>query len=91
MLSVNWKIDAQDDLAEIINYIEQRNESAASELHATIVQAAENLPFMPYLFRRGRVVGTREYVVHPNYILVYRVGKENIEILRVLHSRQKYP
>ena len=72
-LSVNWKIDAQDDLTAIIEYMEQRNETAARELHAMIVQAAENLPSMPYLFRRGHEPGTREYVVHPNYILVYRV------------------
>ncbi len=46
---------------------------------------------MPYLFRRGRVPGTREYVVHPNYIVVYRVGQNVIDVLRVLHSRQQYP
>lgn len=91
MLPVHWKIDAQDDLATIIDYIEQRNESAAHELFATIVHAAENLPATPYLFRPGREPGTREYVVHPNYILVYRVGKDAIDVLRVLHSRQQYP
>lgn len=46
---------------------------------------------MPYLFRPGRVPGTREYVVHPNYIVVYQVGDEMIDILRVLHSRRQYP
>jgi len=34
--------------------------------------------------------GTREAIVHPNYILVYRVG-ETIDILAVLHARQQYP
>ena len=91
MLPVNWKIKAQDDLAEIIDYIEQRNASAALDLYQTIVQTAENLPSMPYLFRRGRVPGTRECVVHPNYVLVYHVGAQAIEVLRVLHSRQRYP
>ncbi|MBE0473274.1 type II toxin-antitoxin system RelE/ParE family toxin [Rhodoferax sp.] len=91
VLSVNWKLDAQDDLVKIIDYIEQRNELAARELHETIMRAAENLPLMPYVFRPGREPGTREYVVHPNYILVYRVGNEIIDVLRVLHSRQKYP
>lgn len=91
MLSVNWKLNAQDDLAEIIDYIEQRNATAAQELYAAILRATENLPSMPYLFRRGREFGTREYVVHPNYILVYRVGKDVIDVLRVLHSRQQYP
>jgi plasmid stabilization system protein ParE len=32
---------------EIIDYIEQRNVSAAQSLHAAIVQSAENLPHMP--------------------------------------------
>ena len=40
--------------------------------------------------RPARVPGTREAIVHPNYILVYRVG-ETIDILAVLHSRQQYP
>ncbi|MHB8948183.1 MAG: type II toxin-antitoxin system RelE/ParE family toxin [Rhodoferax sp.] len=71
--------------------MEQRNPTAAQELYATILRAAENLPSMPYLFRRGREPGTREYVVHPNYILVYRIGNDFIEVLRVLHSRQQYP
>jgi toxin ParE1/3/4 len=44
---------------EIIDYIEQRNAPAAQNLYATIVQSTENLPLMPYLFRPGRVAGTR--------------------------------
>jgi addiction module RelE/StbE family toxin len=76
---------------EIIDYIEQRNAAAAQSLYTVIVQSAENLPLMPYLFRLGRVAGTREHVVHPNYIVVYQVGNEVIDILRVLHSRQEYP
>jgi addiction module RelE/StbE family toxin len=78
-------------LVEILDYIEQRNATAAQNLHAAIVQSAENLPLMPYLFRPGRVPGTRELVVHPNYIVVYQVGSDMIDILRILHSRQQYP
>jgi addiction module RelE/StbE family toxin len=89
--TVRWTDEATTDLVDIIDYIEQRNEIAAHRLHAAIVQSAENLPLMPYLFRPGRVSGTREHVVHPNYIVVYQVGAEVIDILRVLHSRQQYP
>ena len=91
MQTVRWSDEATTDLVEIIDYIEQRNAVAAKSLHFTIVQSAENLPFMPYLFRPGRVAGTREHVVHPNYIVVYRVGSDVIDILRILHSRQQYP
>lgn len=76
---------------EIIDYIEQRNAAAAQSLFSAIVQSAESLPLMPYLFRPGRVAGTREHVVHPNYIVVYQVGSDVIDVLRVLHSRQQYP
>ena len=36
-------------------------------------------------FKPGRVGGTREYVVHPNYIVVYRLSEalRRIEILRL--------
>ena len=91
MQPVRWSEEATTDLVEIIDYIEQRNVAAAQGLHAAILQSAENLPFMPYLFRLGRVAGTREHVVHPNYILVYQVDNDGIVILRILHSRQQYP
>nr|WP_259640053.1 type II toxin-antitoxin system RelE/ParE family toxin [Pseudomonas syringae] len=51
----------------------------------------EALPLHPYIHRPGRVPGTREAVVHPNYLVVYRVGTERISILDVLHARQEYP
>jgi toxin ParE1/3/4 len=43
------------------------------------------------MYRAGRVAGTREAVLHPNYILVYRVATDTIEVVRVLHARQRYP
>lgn len=89
--AVRWSDEATTDLVEIIDYIDQRNALAAQGLLAAVIQSAENLPQMPYLFRPGRVAGTREHVVHPNYIVVYQVGNDVIDILRVLHSRQQYP
>lgn len=91
MQTIRWADEATTDLVEILDYIEQRNATAAQNLHAAIVQSAENLPLMPYLFRPGRVPGTRELVVHPNYIVVYQVGSDAIDIQRILHSRQQYP
>ena len=52
---------------------------------------AERLTDYPYLYREGRVPGTRDALLHPNYLLVYRVTADSVEILRVLHTRQQYP
>ena len=88
---VKWKESALYDLAEIIDYIEQYNPVASSKLHHQIVHVTENLPQHPYLYRSGRVPGTREIVVHPNYLVIYHISELQIEILRVLHARQEYP
>lgn len=91
MQALRWSEEAIADLVEILDYIEQRNAAAAQALQGAIVQSVENLPHMPFAFRPGRVAATRELVVHPNYIVVYQVGSEVIDVLRVLHSRQQYP
>jgi toxin ParE1/3/4 len=78
-------------LATIIEYIAERNDVAALDLADDIERATSQLPQHPYLYRPGRVAGTREIVVHPNYPVVYRVQATVIEIVTVLHSRQQYP
>lgn len=35
--------------------------------------------------------GTREIVIHPNYIVVYRVELACVRVGGVLHARQEYP
>jgi plasmid stabilization system protein ParE len=39
----------------------------------------------PGIGRAGRVPGTRELVLHKNYIATYRVRGEDVEILRLHH------
>lgn len=69
----------------------QRDEAAALRLRARIDQMIVPVLEHPYIFRPGRVSGTREMVIHPNYVVIYKVASEHIEIVRVLHTRQQYP
>ncbi len=91
MLPVVWRASALRKLESVVDYIELRNPAAADRIGAAIRHAADRLPDHPYLHRPGRVPGTREAVVHPNYILVYRVMTDRIQILALHHSRQHYP
>ncbi|EZP55509.1 MULTISPECIES: type II toxin-antitoxin system RelE/ParE family toxin [Sphingomonas] len=90
-LAVVWSDDATTDFLDILDYIAERNVAAADRLEALIQHAADRLPDHPYIHRPGRIAGTREAIVHPNYILVYRVAIHAIEVLAVLHARQRYP
>ena len=76
---------------ESVASVSWRRNRAAEALHAVILRTVEGLPSAPYLFRAGRVIGTRECVVHPNYVVIYLVGTDAIDVLRVLHARQEYP
>ena len=73
MRHVSWLETASRDLDEILGYIEDRNLLAALNLQQEIEHAVSQLPQHPYLYRLGRFSGTRELVVHPNYLVVYRL------------------
>ncbi|WP_338487229.1 type II toxin-antitoxin system RelE/ParE family toxin [Pseudomonas trivialis] len=91
MLALVWLDEAIADLIDIVTFIAAENPGAARRLKARLEVAPLPLTEHPYLYPGGRVPGTREVVVHPNYVLVYRITLERIEIVNVLHSRQKYP
>lgn len=91
MLGLIWSEPSLDDLDRIAEYIGLHNPSAADRLIERIEGCAERLTEFPYLYRAGRVPGTRDALAHPNYLLVYRVNADTVEVLRVLHTRQQYP
>ncbi|MCK9367492.1 MAG: type II toxin-antitoxin system RelE/ParE family toxin [Metallibacterium scheffleri] len=91
MLPLRWSAKALDELDAIAAYIALFNPAAAEELQALIEASVLPLSEHPYLYRAGRVAGTRELVVHPNYIVIYRVLADPIEIIGVLHAHREYP
>lgn len=90
-MKVRWRPAAEADRDGIIDYIAQDDPVAAIDLGDEIDRRVTALPNQPKLYRVGRVRGTREMVVHPNYIVVYRIVRGEIEILRVLHSARQWP
>lgn len=91
MISLVWKRQARNDLIKIVEYISQDNPDAAEKLANNIEVKAEKLLKYPNLFRAGRKRGTRELVVHENYLVIYRVQGDTVEILRVKHVAQQWP
>ena len=75
----------------IMVYIARDNPVAAIDLDLEFEAKAENARLRPKLYKAGRVKGTREIVVRPNYLLVYRVIGDVVEVLRVLHAAQQWP
>lgn len=91
MLPTIWSEVAIADMEELIAYLGERSPRAARVMRNLIVETTERLGQHPHMFRSGRESGTREAVVHPNYLVVYRVELDAIRIVRVLHATQQYP
>lgn len=86
-----WHPLAINDRERIMDFIARDKPLAALALDEEFEAHAERLPSNPLLYRPGKLKGTREIVVHPNYIMVYRVEGESITILRVMHAAQMWP
>ena len=91
MLNLEWKATAIADLLAIVDYISDDNPDAAQTLKDEIEAKTSRLPDNPQLYRVGRVDGTREMVVRPNYIVIYVEDAVAVTILRVLHAAQQWP
>ena len=79
------------DRDDIMVYIAQDNPVAAIDLDLEFEAKAENARLRPKLYKAGRVKGTREIVVRPNYVMIYKVTGDVVEVLRVLHAAQQWP
>lgn len=69
MRVLEWREAARADLLAIIDYISDDNPDAAQRLKDEIEAKAAKLPVRPKLYRPGRIAGTREMVVHSNYVV----------------------
>jgi len=87
-----WTAAALRDLASARAYIAQDNTAAADDQIGRVVATVARLARFPAIGRPGRREGTRELVVTGTpYIAAYRVRADAIDILRVLHARQRWP
>ena len=89
-MKLYWTLEAIADRYAIFDYIEADNPAAALALDELFSEKAERLADHPKLGRPGRVDGTRELVVHENYILVYDIAGDMVRILRVLHAARRW-
>jgi len=89
---VRWLPGASANLLAIAGYIARDNPPVARAVLAAIDRQVKRLAAHPNSGRRGRVRGTREFVVAGTpFIVAYRVAAGEVTILRVLHGAQQWP
>jgi len=91
-MRVMWTDEAISQIEAIIDYIAADNPRAALALAEQIIARVEDqLAANPMSGRPGRVEGTRELIVHPSYIVAYRIAGTAVEVLTVRHAARLWP
>ena len=91
-MKLEWLPRALLDFNEIVDFVADDNPVAAVDQGDKIEQQITMLLDNIHLGRPGRVKGTRELVVaRTPYIVAYRLQKQSIQILRILHGSRLWP
>jgi len=88
-MALKWTRTALGSVDEIAGYIAADNPARAASFVKELRAAVAKLQEHPGMGRAGRVPGTRELVLHKNYIAIYRVRGDDVEILRLHHVARR--
>jgi len=91
-VKLRWTRLAIADLDSAFAYVAAGDLIAANRLVDRIERAAQILSQHPSAGRTGRIQGTRELVVGGTpFIIPYRIRRNTIEVLAVIHGTRKWP
>ncbi|MDP2266805.1 MAG: type II toxin-antitoxin system RelE/ParE family toxin, partial [Thiobacillus sp.] len=82
---------AQQDRADVWDYIAADNPHAAALMDELFSDAATSLAENPKLGRTGKITGTRELIPHESYCLVYEIESEAVWVLALVHTARQWP
>jgi plasmid stabilization system protein ParE len=91
-MRIVWTEPALCDLHSLRGYVAQNKPFAADRQVGLILAAVAGMAEFPGSGQAGRGKWARELVVGktPN-LIPYRLREDKIEVLRVLHGRQRWP
>ncbi len=90
-MKVLWSLAAEQDRSQIIDFIAAENPLAAIHMDELFAAAAGRLAEHPLMGRNGTIPGTREWIPHESYRLVYEVRSDSVWILALVHNARLWP
>ncbi|CAG1004591.1 Toxin RelE2 [Methylophilaceae bacterium] len=90
-MSVIWTPEAEQDRADVWDYIAADNPQAAARMDELFSDAADRLAKHPKLGKPGKISGTRELIPHESYRLVYEIEQKTVWVLTLVHTSRQWP
>jgi addiction module RelE/StbE family toxin len=89
-VTIRWTDPAVEDLEAVYDYIALDNEDKAVQVIAELLLAVEGLERFPQMGQADPSVPGRRILTHPPYRIYYRIRKEAVEILSLLHGSRRH-
>lgn len=90
-MKVLWALAAEQDRADIVDFIAQDNPRAAIRMDELFEAAVGRLAEHPLMGRPGQIPGSRELIPHESYRLIYEVQADTVRILALVHTARLWP
>lgn len=87
-LKLRWTKRALGRLDTIAAYLAKDNPTRAKTFAKELRQKVDVLKSQQ-IGTVWKIFGTKQYVLHPNYIAIYKVQGDEVQILTILHSAQE--
>jgi toxin ParE1/3/4 len=89
-MKLRFKDRALRHIEKIHEYISVHDPAAAKRVVSRIRHSIDRLEYVPFSGRPGVVEGTRILVVSGlPYVVIYRTGKDTVDIIAVLHTARQ--
>jgi toxin ParE1/3/4 len=89
-MTIRWTPTALRDLESLHADIAEDSDEAAAAMVEKILAGLESVLRFPGMGRKGRVAGTREFVVPP-FVVTYQVKEGVIQVEAIIHGARRWP
>ncbi len=88
-----WTPESEQDRDDIWDAIAADDPLAAARMDQLFAQAAARLADFPMLGHVGTIPGTREWIPHESYRLVYEIAidEDVVWVLALVHTARQWP
>ena len=88
-MTIRWTPTALRDLESLHAYIAEDSDEAAAAMVEKILAGLESVQRFPGMGRKGRLAGTREFVILP-FVVTYQVTEDVIQIEAIIHGARRW-
>ena len=89
-MTIRWSDPAIEDLEAVYDYIARDNENKAAQVVAELLLAIDGLERFPQMGQTDPSAPGRRILTHPPYRIYYRIRRDVIEILSLLHGSRRH-